>query len=161
MYAGVALMASTGRGTRVSVISNARVFPDPGSGERNAIRGVDSQTSIMCVCPIQSACATWVCSDGYAINRPRKPCTRSNRSAPLIGAADPVDSTSSSLAANSSSRVASRCASLRVLIPPPPQRAQSAQQPRAAARSRQVLAFAPRRCRWRQSEQSPPQIAAA
>jgi hypothetical protein len=35
-----------GLGTSSSVISRARVFPEPGSGDRNAIRGVDSQASM-------------------------------------------------------------------------------------------------------------------
>ena len=34
------------------------------SGDKNAMRGVDSQASIKCVCMIQSACAMWACSLG-------------------------------------------------------------------------------------------------
>ena len=38
--------ALMGLGTSSSVVSRARVLPDAGSGERNAIRGVDSHASI-------------------------------------------------------------------------------------------------------------------
>ena len=40
------LTASTGRGTSSSVTSSARVLPDAGSGDRKAMRGVDSQASM-------------------------------------------------------------------------------------------------------------------
>ena len=48
------LTACTGRGTSGSVTSSARDFPEPGSGERNAMRGVDSQSSMKYVCAIHS-----------------------------------------------------------------------------------------------------------
>ena len=47
--------ACTGLGTRGSVTSRARDFPEPGSGDRNAIRGVDSQAPISQVWAIHSA----------------------------------------------------------------------------------------------------------
>ena len=43
-------MACTGLGTRGSVHSRAQVFPLDGSGDRNEIRGVDSQQSMRWVC---------------------------------------------------------------------------------------------------------------
>lgn len=44
--AGVVLTACTGIGTSGSVTSSARDFPLPGSGDKKAIRGVDSHWSI-------------------------------------------------------------------------------------------------------------------
>jgi hypothetical protein len=53
-----ALAATSGLGTRVSMISRARDFPEPGSGERNAIRGVASKQSSRCACAFHSVTAT-------------------------------------------------------------------------------------------------------
>ncbi|COW26805.1 Uncharacterised protein [Mycobacterium tuberculosis] len=51
------LMACTGRGTSGSVTSSARLLPEPGSGDKKAIRGVESHASINQQCAIQRVCA--------------------------------------------------------------------------------------------------------
>jgi hypothetical protein len=48
----------TGRGVRSSTISSARDLPDPGSGERNAIRGVVSKQSMRWACASHRVTAT-------------------------------------------------------------------------------------------------------
>ena len=58
------LTACTGFGTSGSVTSSARDFPEPGSGDKNAMRGVDSQQSISQVWAIQRTWARRSCPDG-------------------------------------------------------------------------------------------------
>ena len=54
----------TGLGTSDSVTSKARVLPLLGSGERNAMRGVESHRSISQAWPIHRTCATSSCALG-------------------------------------------------------------------------------------------------
>ncbi len=56
--AGLTSVVSIGLGVSVSMISSARVLPLPGSGERNAMRGVDSKQSSRCACASQRVTAT-------------------------------------------------------------------------------------------------------
>src|SRR5262245_8562426 len=59
-----------------------RVFPEAGSGDRNAIRGVLSHASIRCACAIHSTCAIDACSDGYAMKRCKNFCMSASSAAP-------------------------------------------------------------------------------
>lgn len=53
-----ALTVVAARGVRVSTISSARDFPDPGSGERKARRAVPSNASMRCAWPSHKVVAT-------------------------------------------------------------------------------------------------------
>jgi hypothetical protein len=68
--------------TSGSVTSIALVLPDPGSGERNANLGVESQSSMKNVCAIHRTWATRSSAPGYETNLPTNSSTASKTSAP-------------------------------------------------------------------------------
>ncbi len=89
---GEASTAAIALGTRVSITSRARLLPDPGSGDRNAIRGVESKQSSRCAWASHNTTATYAASRGKMLKRRWKASTSSSSAAPSMGVAGVVGS---------------------------------------------------------------------